>query len=142
METIMLYTHRSVRSLVAAAGLVAAAHALTAFGQTVGVGEAPKTELAPASSIDRAADLLAAGKLVQAKSLLVSLSRDGGVNLSDAERQRVFTMLGNANRRIKSLAPIDLSLQTAQDSFEKGDYRTLEHHATAVISSPKATREQ
>jgi type II secretory pathway component GspD/PulD (secretin) len=139
--------YRSVRSLLTAAGL---AGGVVGFG--AGVGAFPNTLFAQTSSLTgataadqivKAADLMSAGKAVAAKSILVELSTaKHATTLTTNERSRVFTMLANANRRIKSMNPIDVSLQTAEDCLLRSDLKTLARHAEAVIDSPKATNEQ
>jgi type II secretory pathway component GspD/PulD (secretin)/tetratricopeptide (TPR) repeat protein len=129
-------SRRLIPSLIAAAGLALAVMSPSALAQeTTGV-------TAPAASLDRASALITGNKLVQAKAMLVKLSNEGGVSLSDTDRQRVFTMLANVTRKLRELSPVELSLQTADDAMSRADFRTLEKHAQAVIASPKATREQ
>jgi len=143
----MLCRNLSVRSLLAAAGLVAVVHTAspTALGQeanTVGT-DAPVSAPSGSALLDHAADLLAGSKVVQARSILVGLStRDGGASLSDRERERLFQLLGNANRRLKSLSALEVSLQTAEEGLTRNDLRTVDRHAQAVIASPKATNQQ
>jgi type II secretory pathway component GspD/PulD (secretin) len=140
----MLYHNRSVRSLVAAAGLVAAVYAAPVFAQSVqgGTTDAPKSADSAAAMLDRAAELMTAGKFVQAKAVVTSVTRDGGLALADADRARALTILNNANRRIKGLSPVELSLQTAADGIDRGDLRAAERQLAAVLSAPQATRAQ
>src|SRR5689334_12960800 len=129
-------SRRLVSSLIAAAGLALAVMAPGVLAQEV------TGATAPAPSLDQASALMSSNKLVQAKAMLVKLSGEGGVGLSDSERQRLFTMLTNVTRKLRELSPVALSLQTAEDAMARADYRTLEKHAQAVVASPKATREQ
>jgi type II secretory pathway component GspD/PulD (secretin)/tetratricopeptide (TPR) repeat protein len=140
----MQYHTRSVRSLVAAAGLVAAVYAAPALAQGPerAASDAPSNIGSAAATLDRAAELMAEGRFVQAKGLVTALTRDGGLSLSDTERTRALSILNNANRRIKSLSPVELSLQTAVDSIDRGELRAAERQLSAVMSSPQATRAQ
>ncbi|MBS0196703.1 MAG: hypothetical protein JSR77_08090 [Planctomycetes bacterium] len=135
---------RSVGSLLAAAGLAGGLLSApgVAFGQAAVHGEVASTPTA-ASQMAEVVDLLAAGKIVAAKSILTDLTtRESGIAMTDSERAKAFTLLSNANRRLKSMAPTEVSLQTAEECLAKGDYVTLEKHANAVIAAPKATNEQ
>jgi Flp pilus assembly secretin CpaC/tetratricopeptide (TPR) repeat protein len=137
---------RSIRSLLASAGLAAvfAGAAPFAMAQTVlPAGLSPAKSTSAAETIQIASDLLAEGKAVRARNLLVELTmKGGGATLSDNERTRANTLLTNANRRVRALSPIDSSLQNADDCFFRGDYLAMEHHAQAVITNPKATNAQ
>ncbi|MBX3409737.1 MAG: hypothetical protein KF859_07605 [Phycisphaeraceae bacterium] len=137
---------RSIRSLLASAGLVAVVAGLVplASAQTVlPAGVRPAGSAAAGEIIQSAADLLAEGKVVRARNLLVDLTtRDGGATLSDSERTRAMSLLTNANRRVRALSAVETSLQNADDCFERGDYLAMERHAQAVISAPKATNAQ
>src|SRR5262245_1459210 len=106
--------NRSVRSLLAAAGLVASVQAFTQGAQAQINSPAttdPSASASTADTINRAADLMAAGKPTQARTALVPLTEPGrSATLSDAERARVFTILANANARLKSMSALDVSL--------------------------------
>jgi type II secretory pathway component GspD/PulD (secretin) len=131
---------RLIPSLIATAGMAAALSFTPALAQDATPTTTPTA--ATTTSIEQASSLLASNKLVQAKALLVQVTSEGGINLSDTDRQRVFTMLANVNRKLRTLSPVELSLQTADDAMGRADYRTVERQARAVIASPKATREQ
>jgi type II secretory pathway component GspD/PulD (secretin)/tetratricopeptide (TPR) repeat protein len=133
---------RSVRSLLAAAGLAGGVFISSAVGQVV-MPQTPETEStsAVADQLNKAVELLSAGKVVAAKSMLETMSRNAA-SMGDASRKQLFNLLANANRRVKAMNPIEVSLQTAEYSLGRGDLKTLEHHASAVIESPKATNAQ
>ncbi|HYE62529.1 MAG TPA: hypothetical protein VD997_11095 [Phycisphaerales bacterium] len=136
---------RSVRTLLAAAGLAVAAYAAPyAMAQSTPdtTTDAPKQSSGAKATLDKAADLVAAGKFVQAKTLVAGLTSEGGLTLSDEERTRALNILTNANRRIKALSPVELSLQTAADAVERGDLRMAERQLAAVATNAKATRAQ
>jgi len=143
---------RSVRSLLAAAGFAGGllAAGATATGQIVVL---PASAEATASSravraqvaehLAKAVELMGDGKVVAAKGILESLTRrDQAEALTEAQRTQATTLLANANRRIKGMNPVEVSLQTAEDCLSRGDLATLERHANAVVESPKATNEQ
>jgi Flp pilus assembly secretin CpaC len=135
------YTGRSVRSIVAAAGLVAGL-APAALGSEV----ATPSTLPGASAkerLDQAAMLLGDGRVVKARALLAELTTgQGPVQLSDAERTRANAMSQNAARQLKTLSSSDVSLQTAEHCLERGELRLALAQAKAVIASPKSTNEQ
>ncbi len=139
---------RSVRSLLAAAGFAGGllGAGATATGQIV-VLPAPATAGATraqaAEQLAKAVELMGGGKVVAAKSILESLTRRDQIDaLSESQRSQATTLLANANRRIKGMNPVDVSLQTAEDGLGRGDLATVERHANAVVESPKATNEQ
>ncbi len=128
----------TITTLLATAGLLGSAYALEARA-----GE-PASDAIPASGsaerLDRAADLLAEGKVVQAKELLSSLTRQPG--LSDKERARATALLARAARAVEKLGLVEASLQSAQLSLETGDLVTAQRLAQGIIEAPKATNEQ
>jgi hypothetical protein len=141
---------RSVRSLLAAAGF---AGGLLAAGATataqivvlpVSAESASKAVRAQAAEqLAKAVELMGGGKVVAAKGILESLTRREQVDaLSESQRTQATTLLANANRRIKGMNPVEVSLQTAEDCLSRGDLATLERHGNAVVESPKATNEQ
>ncbi len=128
----------TITTLLATAGLLGSAYALEARA-----GE-PASDAIPASGsaerLDRAADLLAEGKVVQAKELLSSLTRQPG--LSDKERARATALLARAARAVEKLGLVEASLQSAQLSLETGDLVTAQRLAQGISEAPKATNEQ
>jgi general secretion pathway protein D len=142
---------RSVRSLLTVAGLAGGLFVAPAGANAqIVVAADPATSGAKADGsvqggeqLAKAVELLAAGKVVAAKSLLETLSRpENAQSLSDGQRKQMYTALANASRRIKGMNPVEVSLQTAQDSLSKGDLVTVAHHAKAVVESPNATNSQ
>lgn len=134
---------RYVRSLLAAAGMLAVAcGAPAALAQTAALPSEAATE--SASSLLKSAGTAAAnGQLVRAKNILVSLNDPTrSASLSDSERRRADQMLLNVSQRIKLLAPVAVSLQTAEEGLRTGDLLVAQHHCQAVIDAPKATNEQ
>lgn len=140
-----ILVRRSVHSLLAAAGLAAgllAGSPAAAYTDPLS-GSVPSASASSADQITRCLELLESNKVIAAKSILVDLSSTSRASsLSDAERQRVFTLLAGANRRLKAMNPVEVSLQTAADALTRQDFRTLDRHAAAVVQSPKASPEQ
>lgn len=127
-----------VRSLLTVVGLAA-----PAFIVPLAAAQAQTATHASAdvlTTLNRAADLLAEGKVVQARSILTPLA--GGADLPDSQRKRLHALLSNASTRIKSMSPVDVSLQTAEDCLARQDYLTLRRHAQGVIDAPRATNAQ
>ena len=122
---------QAVRSLLAAAGLVSTL-AGSAFAQS-SVGD----------RLDKAADLLNEGKVVQARAMLVEMTGPGAqASLDEKQRARAVALASNASRKLKTLAPEDVSLQTAEVALASSDLRTTLAQAKAVVDSPKATNAQ
>src|SRR5262245_57079451 len=135
----------SVRALVAAAGLLASVPMSAERAQARPDSDATPTStaLAPAETLDRAADLIANGKAVKARAMLLPLTSEGvSTGLSNAEREKVFRLLNLAGQKIKAMSPIEVSLQTAEGSLASDDLRVAEVQAQGVIDAPKATNEQ
>ncbi|MCC6678484.1 MAG: hypothetical protein IT436_15220 [Phycisphaerales bacterium] len=87
-------------------------------------------------TVERASELLSAGKVIQARALLVELTaRDAAQALSDTDRARAFGLLANADRRMKTMTPAEISLQKADMAMSSDDLRTAERHARAVLGS-------
>ncbi|MCC6950690.1 MAG: hypothetical protein IT433_04505 [Phycisphaerales bacterium] len=127
-----------VRSLLTVVGLAA-----PAFLAPIPAAQAQTATQASAdvmTTLNRAADLLAEGKAVQARRLLAPLA--GGADLPDGQRTRLHALLSNASNRIRSMSPVDVSLQTAEDCLARQDYLTLRRHAQGVIEAPRATNAQ
>lgn len=137
----------AVRTMLAAAGLAASLHlaAPRAGAQTLDSKPtpAPSATASVSDRIDAAAELLNKGRVVQARAILTPLTTgSSALSLTDAERSRALTLLTAAARRLKSLSPVEVSVQTADAALMESDLRTAEMHARAVIDAPKATNEQ
>lgn len=130
-----------VRSLFAAAGLAVAISAPLALAQTDGRQAVGTTrETSSRALLDQGADLIAKGLPVRARNLLAPLATPNArLALSDAERGRLYTLLRNADTRIKALSQVQVSLQFADDAVSNSDLRLAARHAHAVIEAPSAT---
>jgi type II secretory pathway component GspD/PulD (secretin) len=97
------------------------------------------TAPAPSSAIIQQADkMLADGRAVATRALLLSLLQDDAVTLTDAERDQALSLLARATDRVRSTDPLDLSLQKAHLALTEGDLRTAERHARAISISATA----
>jgi len=137
----------ATRSLLSAAALLGAGfNASNLLAQAAGTTQPVYVTGAaeqPAQTIQRAAELLDAGRVVKAQQTIVPLALSENVDLlTDAERARTMELLTQANARLRSLDPVEVSLQRAEAAIESGDPRTAEAQATAVCRNSKATESQ
>lgn len=138
------HDRRSISRLLTAAGLAVAVAlpATRSLAQAEPAATTTQTGVSAREVLEKATDLLAQDRPVKAKSILTSLSDSGSLSLSDSERDHLYKLLINANRRVKALGPIEASVQGAEDSLDRDDLVNVRRHATAVIDAPKATNEQ
>lgn len=133
---------QSVRTLLAAAGLLVSAHSQALAENTLPLETAPTTDTTrdAGASLDLAKDHEANGRLFEAREILVSLTTDHGMlGLTDTQRVEASDLLAATNRKIKSLAPTDRSVLTAEFSLHAGDLVGAERHAEAVVKDPQAS---
>lgn len=133
--------HRSVRSLIAAAGAFATCSGLL-IPSPVFASE-PVTAQASMDAIDRATTLRSEGRLIVARDVLLSLVQsDAGVGVSDAERSRAFQLLASLQREIIALPPAALAVEKAYAALASDDLASAERHAASVASKTGATDQQ
>ncbi len=133
--------HRSVRSLIIAAGAFASAAGMAPVWTAI--AEEPPATTSPASDLDLATRMRSDGRLVLARTTVMALvSRDAGHSLSDAERARAFEMLASLNREISGLPPAALALQKAEASLETNELAAAERYAASIATMPGATNTQ
>lgn len=133
--------HRSVRSLIVAAGAFASAVGLVPAWTAVAYE--PPASSTSVDTLDRASVMRTEGRLVLARETIMSLvSRDAGRSLSDADRTRAFEMLASLNREINALPPAALALQKSEASLANDDLAAAERHAASIASLPGATDTQ
>jgi general secretion pathway protein D len=129
----------SVRSLLSAAALFAGGIGIAqpVLAQSA---ESPSTAaISAGETLAKAKKLVAEGKLVAAKDLLVRLTASGsGVSLTDSERAAAFENLNSINRKLKSLNPFETSLQSAELALTQDDLRNAERQAQAVLGSAQS----
>lgn len=133
---------RTVRLLVAAAGLAVCAFVPAYAGEGGDGAVAVGVATAATEQLSAAADLLAQGRPVRAKAILAAMTAKGSIPLIDMERDRLYALLGNAQKAIKKLGPIEASLQNADEAALIDDLVSVTRHAQAVIASPDATNAQ
>lgn len=117
--------HRSVRSLLLAAALFAsgAAH-----------GGTPAVE--PAEAFEHASTLMAEGKTVRARAMLLELTgAEASATLTDDQRSRAFQLLATADRRLREADPAEVSVQKAEMALLTDDLVGAEQHAMEVLGS-------
>lgn len=132
---------RSVRSIVAAAGLVSCV--LPVSLATAQSNDAPVKPQVTASALDRAAQLLQDGKIVQARELLLELtSPASAAKLSNAEHERAMRLATAAIRQVKQLSPSEVSLQTAESALLRGEFAMAVAQAQAVVTADASTNAQ
>lgn len=127
--------HRSVRSLIAAAG---------AFATTAGLlGALPVSAAEPASvaatieTIERATLLRTEGRVVVARDLLMSLVQsDAGAALSNDERTRALQLLAALHREIMALSPAALAIEKSHAALATDDLASAERYASSVAEKP------
>lgn len=114
------------------------------LAQTAGTAQTPSALAgAPSVVMDRAEHLLTINQVWRAQRMLEPLTiRDGGTAMTDAERTRAFNLLGAANKKLKSIDPVEVSLQKADLAAEQGDLRMAEAQAGAALRSARASEGQ
>lgn len=90
------------------------------------------------ATVDSAAQLLEAGRVVEAKSILLTLKKTA----TNRDQDRVLELLAAADRRLRHLGEVELSLQKAELALKQGELRVAETHASAAKRSDKATPAQ
>jgi len=133
---------------VAAFGSVFAAHALAdVAGSQVSVTAAdttaPRVEAAAVSAAQAAGQMMSDGKPVAARNVLMRTLRSSAAELmSAADKEMCLALLDQADKRVKSLDPVELSLQKAAVACDDGDLLSAERQANAAMNHAKATPAQ
>lgn len=92
-----------------------------------------------AQAVERASGLLAEGKTVHAREVLLTLTRsDASVGLTDAERVRAIEMLTTAERRLRQMDRVELSLQRAEFALRTDDLVSAEQQAMELMNDSAA----
>lgn len=131
--------YRTVRSLLVAAAAFALPGTMTF---TASAAEPESVSVSPARALDRASELAASGKLIQARNMIDTVLTSQRATLSDEEHARVFRLIGQIEMGLRSLPPTEVSLQKAEAALILGDLRTAEAHANAVLTSKVASESQ
>jgi len=90
-------------------------------------------------SLADAQRLLEAGRVVEAKSVLLVLRK---TTPEGPEQDRIVETLAAADRRLRFMDEVELSLQKGELALKEGDLRLAETHASAARRSEKASPEQ
>ncbi len=127
--------HRSVRTLLAAAaGFAAGLTFMSAPAVASGDEWSMRAPDSAEAVIQRASELLAAGKPFHARAMLLPLFDGGGAAMTDREGTLAFQVMGNANLAIKGMSVADSSLEKADLALTQGDLLSAELHVNAVQS--------
>ncbi len=128
--------HRSLLSaaLVTTLPLSLALHA----GKACAAPPNGPSERGVSDVLQQAQGYLNAKKPVLARAVLVRAAL-GTAAMSDDDRTRGAAMLDQANERINSCDPRDVSLQKAELALQDGDVRTADRHVQAVLGADPAS---
>ena len=131
-------TQNSARAIVTIATVVLGS-AATSFGQS----EPAEPLTSPAmestnAELTRIEGLLQAGRIVEARADLSQLKAQ---SLTTANADRVLELLAAAERRLRSMSEVEVSLQKAELALTRGDLRLAETHARAARRHDRATGE-
>jgi type II secretory pathway component GspD/PulD (secretin)/tetratricopeptide (TPR) repeat protein len=98
----------------------------------------------PQAAIQQAERLLAEGKPVAARALLIrTLDTQGdGVIRTESWRTQAMELLSRAGKQIRETEPNALSIQKAEVALTDGDVRLAERHLQAVLKSATLTPSQ
>lgn len=133
----------SVRSILSSAALFAGGIGLAEPCLAQNAGSTSIAGQSASEVIAKAKKLAAEGKLIAAKDQLVRLTASGGAaTLTEAERASAIESLNSINRKLKSLNPYEVSLQSADLALAQDDLRNAERQALAVKGSVQATSAQ
>jgi len=132
----------SVRSVLSAAALFAGGVGLAQPALAQSTDAPSSAAVSAAETIAKAKKLASEGKLVAAKDLLVRLTTNSNVTLTEAERASAVENLNSLTRKLKSLNPFELSLQSAELALSQDDLRNAERQAGAVLSSAQSSSAQ
>ena len=131
--------HAVALAMTFAAGAAVTPGALAQVaGASVGVSAA-----APTDSLSWVEGLIAAGRTVEAHAQLERMLRSGEADrLSDSRRAVAMETFRTVSNRLKTMDPVEASLQKAELAVTEGDLRTAERHAQAVLGRTSITADQ
>ncbi|HEX8875217.1 MAG TPA: hypothetical protein VF777_00580 [Phycisphaerales bacterium] len=116
-------------------GLIASTSILAALAgtsQTLAGQPAAVAPASPAAVLDAATKELASGSAVRAREMLLSAS---SLNMTESERTRSIELLQQADDKIRSMDPRQVSLDRAKVALDSDDLRTAERLASSLIST-------
>lgn len=124
-------------TLAATAGITPGALSQVA-GATVGVSAANPTD-----SLSWVEGLIATGRVVEAHAQLERMLKNGEADrLSDARRAVAMETFRSVSTKLKTMDPVEASLQKAELAVAEGDLRGAERHAQAVIGRSGVAADQ
>ncbi len=139
-----------VRPLAAIA--IAATTPLTlalSAGLAVGQDQPGAKALTGTAALEEARRLIDNGRPFEARALLVRTFQDDTVHVGDQfkvtpseSRTQAMVLMAEASRKMRTMDPMDASLQKAKVALDEGDIRLAERHARGVLKSATATPEQ
>lgn len=93
--------------------------------------------------LDRAGTMIADGKLIQARALLLAIQDSPlGATMGDSDGQRLWDLLAGVARKIRQSDRFDISIQKAEFALLTDNLVEADRHSNAVKSSPRSTAEQ
>lgn len=116
-------------------GLIASTSILAALAgtsQTLAGQPAAVAPASPAAVLDAATKELASGSAVRAREMLLSAS---SLNMTESERTRSIELLQQADDKIRSMDPRQVSLDRAKVALDSDDLRTAERLASSLSST-------
>ncbi len=135
-------TYRSVRSLLLAAVAFTGVHATPALALHSSTTLAAQATDADAV-LERATELVGNAKLIRARAMLLALQDSpAGATLSDAQGQRLWSLLANIERKIQKTDRIEISLQKGQLALSNDNLVEANRQANAVIASNRSDSDQ
>jgi type II secretory pathway component GspD/PulD (secretin) len=116
-------------------GLIASTSILATFAGTANTFAAQPAAIAtasPSAVLDAATKELSAGSAVRAREMLLAASN---LNMTETERTRSIELLQQADDKIRSMDPRQVSLERAKVAFDGDDLRTAERLASSLNST-------
>ncbi len=127
--------NRSVAALLLGASMFATGNGLAHASETSGMIDG-------GTAVERADTLLAEGKTVHARAILLSLTQSSNaLSLTDAERARASDMLQTANRRMRQMDTVEQTIQKAEFALRTDDLVSAEQQAMSVLSDTNAAND-
>lgn len=119
-------------------GLVASTSILATLAgtaNTIAGQPAAVAPVAPNALLDAATKELSSGSAVRAREMLLGASN---LNMTETERTRSIELLQQADDKIRSMDPRQVSLERAKVAFDSDDLRTAERLASALNGTDAA----
>ncbi|MFT5423512.1 MAG: Flp pilus assembly secretin CpaC [Phycisphaerales bacterium] len=130
--------NRSVRLTLVAAAAFAAGTVHSAALASTGPASSPTTSLITSDFdqvLNESARLAELGSLVHARSLLFQLRGSYGLELSDAQRDRAYSLEQRVTSKLDAMNHFDVALETARLGLATDDLLTAETKARTVANA-------